>query len=231
MNKPRQGEFIDIHTHGANRSDGVFIVQNLMAHEGLVPSDNESVACSFGIHPWFLDEDSFARQVSLVREVSQYNSVIAIGEAGFDKIKGPPAELQRKAFEEQVLISEMHKKPLFVHCVRAWDELIPSHKKLKPKMAWMVHGFRGNKELAAQLISRGMYLSFWYDFVLRPEASGLLRSIPADRIFLETDGADVDIRDIYLKVSSDRGIDIDDLKTLMLSNFNRFFDIESTTTD
>ena len=68
-------------------------------------------------------------------------------------------------------------------------------------MPWLIHGFRGNIELAQQLISKGMYLSFWFDFVIRPESSELLRSLPKDRIFLETDGADVDIRDIYKKVA------------------------------
>jgi TatD DNase family protein len=222
MNKPQPGDYIDIHTHGAIRSEGVFVVQNLMAHEGIIPSGIESDSFSFGIHPWFLDENNFAKQISLVRDVSAINSVIAIGEAGFDKIKGPSAELQRKAFEEQVMISEHQKKPLFIHCVRAWDELIAAHKKLKPRMAWMVHGFRGNNELAAQLTSKGMYLSFWYDFVLRPESSGLLRCVPSDRIFLETDGADVDIKDIYIKVSADLKINIDELKAIVLSNFNKF---------
>jgi Tat protein secretion system quality control protein TatD with DNase activity len=45
-----------------------------------------------------------------------------------------------------------------------------------------------------------MYLSFWFDFILRPESAELLRNLPMDRIFLETDGADVPIRDIYKKL-------------------------------
>ena len=58
---------------------------------------------------------------------------------------------------------------MIIHCVRAWDEVLAVHKKLRPKMKWMIHGFRGQARLANQLLSKGMYLSFWFDFVIRPE--------------------------------------------------------------
>ncbi len=150
-------------------------------------------------------------------------SVIAVGEAGFDKIKGPAMDLQKKTFEEQVLIAEEHKKPVVIHCVRAWEELLAEHKKLKPLTPWLVHGFRGKKELALQLISRGIYLSFWFDFITRPEAASLLKSLPVDHIFLETDGSGTDIRDIYIKVSGDLGLTVNELKSQIFSNFNEFF--------
>lgn len=223
MSIPRAGDYIDIHTHGACLSGGVFAVQNLMAHEGVLPNDITGNAFSYGIHPWFLDEDNFISQICNVKAAASLVSVVAIGEAGFDRIKGPSPELQRKAFEEQVIISEINKKPLFIHCVKAWDELLASHKRLRPEMPWMVHGFRGSKELASQLINKGMYLSFWFDFVVRPESSELLREVRSDRIFLETDGADVDIRDIYKKVSSDLKITPAEFKAVIFSNFNRFF--------
>ncbi len=86
-----------------------------------------------------------------------------------------------------------------------------------------MHGFRGKKELALQLIKRGMYLSFWFDFVLRPESADLLRFLPKERIFFETDGAYVNIREIYRKVSGDLEISIDVLKESILNNFNLLF--------
>jgi Tat protein secretion system quality control protein TatD with DNase activity len=68
-----------------------------------------------------------------------------------------------------------------------------------------------------------MYISFWFEFVMRPEASGLVRSLPAERIFLETDGSGVDIGSIYEKVSSDLGISVTDLKKQIYNNFNILF--------
>ena len=121
------------------------------------------------------------------------------------------------------MISEEFRKPVIIHCVRAWDDLLKAHKKLKPKMPWLVHGFRGKPYLAQQIVSKGMYLSFWFDFVMRPESVPLLKSVPKERIFLETDGAEVDIRDIYKKVSMDLGIEIDLLKDQAHKNFIDFF--------
>lgn len=225
MYLPKTGDYIDIHVHGGAPAAGIFILESLMAHEEKVPSEVSGIAYTYGIHPWFLNEHNYKQLLAAVEKSVQHPGIIAIGEAGFDRLRGPSAELQRKVFEEQVAISEELKKPVVIHCVRGWDELLSVHKKLKPKMPWLVHGFRGNVELAEQLLSKGLYLSFWFDFVLRPESADLLRALPGDRIFLETDGADVDIRAIYNKVSNDKGIPIEELKAMILSNYCNFFDI------
>jgi Tat protein secretion system quality control protein TatD with DNase activity len=60
---------------------------------------------------------------------------------------------------------------------------------------------------------------------MRPESANLLRSLPADRIFLETDGADIEIRDIYNKVSTDLDLTVDKLKTTIISNYRTFFKV------
>jgi len=223
MNLPRPGEYIDIHTHDAKPADGVFAVENLMAHEALNPENISARAFTAGIHPWHLNENNREQLLDYVRNIAGNPGLIAFGEAGFDKLRGPSAEIQRSVFAEQVKIADEHGKPLVIHCVRSWDELLASHKNLKPKTPWMVHGFRGKKELALQLIKRGMYLSFWFDFVLRPESSDLIRFLPKERIFLETDGADADIREIYRKVSQDLNIDVDELKKIILTNFKMLF--------
>jgi TatD DNase family protein len=223
MKQPLPGDYIDIHTHGTGVIPGIFAIENLMAHEQRDPEDNPSQPSTYGIHPWHLDNESLERLISKVQSFAHSPSIVAIGEAGFDKLRGPEITTQAKAFESQVVISEEIRKPLYIHCVRAWDELLPAHKKLRPKMPWLIHGFRGNKELAMQLLSKGMYLSFWFDFVIRPEASKLVRSLPKERIFLETDGADVDIRAIYDKVAADLDLPVDELKSIILSNFNEFF--------
>ena len=218
---PNQGDYIDIHVHGGTPATGIFILESLMAHEEKMPEDKPGVSYTYGIHPWFLNENNHKQLISSVKNTVSRPDIIAIGEAGFDKLRGPSAELQRTVFEEQVIISEVFKKPVVIHCVKAWDELLSVRKKLKPKMPWQIHGFRGNVELALELLSKGMYLSFWFNFALRPESGNLLRQLPADRIFLETDGADVDIRTIYSKVANDLDLTIDALKSLIRKNFNK----------
>ncbi|MGC1390306.1 MAG: TatD family hydrolase [Bacteroidales bacterium] len=230
MHLPHRGDYIDIHVHGNTPATGIFILESLMAHEEKLPAGVSGVAYTFGIHPWFLNEDNYKRLVTSVRNSANHSDIIAIGEAGFDRLRGPAIELQRKAFEEQVTISEETLKPVIIHCVRAWDELLSVQKKLKPKMPWLVHGFRGNFELAGQLLSKGMYLSFWFDFILRSESRDLLRRLPVDKIFLETDGAEVDIRKIYDKVANDLNLGVDKLKAIILNNFMVFFNFHSLLT-
>ena len=223
MNLPQPGDYIDMHTHDGCPSAGVFIVDCLMAHEDKLPVNIPGIAYTYGIHPWFLNENNYEQLLSSVEKSIGLPGVFAIGEAGFDKLRGPSADLQRKIFEDQIAISEEVKKPVVIHCVKAWDELLASHKKLRPQMPWLIHGFRGTPELATQLLSRGMYLSFWFNFVIRPESSRLLKILPKERIFLETDGADLDIKDIYKKVAADLDITVEDLKNIIFSNFKDFF--------
>jgi TatD DNase family protein len=222
MNHPTPGDYIDIHTHGATPAQGIFSVEVLMAHEGKLPADGQGIAYTAGVHPWFLNEKDHDIQLSFVTERAAERNIIAIGEAGFDRLKGPDAELQKRTFEEQVSLAGKYELPMVIHCVKAWEELLAEHSRLKPEMPWLIHGFRGKIELALQLISRGMYLSFWFDFVTRPEATSLIRSLPVDHIFLETDGSGTDIRNIYNKVSDDLGLTIEELKSQIFSNYNSF---------
>ena len=223
MNLPQPGDYIDIHTHHAMPAEATFAVVTLMAHENVQPDNLPRRTYTAGIHPWYLNNDNHNQLLEFIQHTAGNSNLAAIGEAGFDKLRGPSMELQRSVFEEQVAIADKHKKPLVIHCVKAWDELLASHRNLKPETPWLVHGFRGKKELASQLLSRGMYISLWFDFALRPESADLIRFLPGDRIFLETDGADVDIREIYRKVSHDLAIPADELKKLILTNFNLLF--------
>ena len=223
MNLPQPDDYIDIHTHNAKPAKGIFAVENLMAHENLMPGTITAKAFTAGIHPWHLNEFNRDKLLEYVSNVAGDPNLIAFGEAGFDKLRGPSVELQTSTFAEQVKIAGEYNKPLVIHCVRAWEELLAAHRNMKPLTPWLVHGFRGKKELALQLIKRGMYLSFWFDFVMRPDSAELLRFLPNYRIFLETDGADVDIRDIYRKVSIDLEMDVDELKRIVINNFNALF--------
>ena len=223
MNLPQPGDYIDMHTHRGKPAEGVFLIESLMAHEGNLPDDIPGVTYTYGIHPWFLNKNNHKQLITSVENSVGHPNMIAIGEAGFDKLRGPSADLQLKAFNEQVVIAETCRKPVIIHCVKAWDELLSAKKYLKPSTPWMIHGFRGSVEMAKQLLSKGMHLSFWFDYVMRTESTGLMKSLPRNRIFLETDGADIDIKIIYEKVARDLAISVDELKSIVLANFNEFF--------
>jgi len=227
MNLPGRTDYIDIHTHTDTPvQHGVFAVVNYLIGDEKEPDFDSEGLYSAGIHPWHITTTDYKKGLELLRELSHRKNIVAIGEAGFDRIKGPSTDLQRMVFEEQAMLARNCGKPLIIHCVKGWEDLLRSHTALKPENKWLIHGFRGSRELAAQLITRGFYLSVWFDFALREASSDLIRSVPINRLFLETDGADVNIRDIYNKVSSDLGTTVEDLRKQIFSNFYDFFQLK-----
>jgi len=89
MNHPQPGDYIDIHSHGATSMKGIYTVENLMAHENNLPADKPGTGFSYGIHPWFLEENNYRQLIDSVREIAVNNYISVIVEAGFDKFKGP----------------------------------------------------------------------------------------------------------------------------------------------
>jgi TatD DNase family protein len=226
MNLPKPDDYIDIHTHGSLSVPGVFSVETLLAHESRKPENIEGIVFTAGVHPWYLSESNQHLQLEFIRQIAADKNLIAIGEVGFDRLRGPSFVLQRKIFESQVRLAETWNKPVIVHCVKAWDELLAAYKKLRPGLPWLVHGFRGKKELADQLIDKGMYLSLWFDFAIRQESEELINHLPKDRIFLETDGADISITAIYQIVSRHLNLSLEELKMNLFSNFVQFFNLK-----
>lgn len=223
MNLPGKYDFINFHDHGSLYAEGVFSVDNIMVHEGREPSRNEGITFSVGAHPWFLNDDNFDRLLLKVRDFSTHLNVAAIGETGFDKLKGPSIDLQLKAFEKHVEIAEELSKPLIIHCVRAWPEIIEAKQRLKPTTPWIIHGFKGKQELALQLTDKGFYLSAWVEWAIRPVSSETLNAMPLNRFFLETDGFDIDIEPVYKVVASYLKIPVDQLKERIYKNFMTVF--------
>lgn len=223
MNLPGKYDFINFHDHGSLYSEGVFSIDNIMVHEGREPSRNEGIAYSVGAHPWFLNDDNFERLLLRVKDYSTHLNVAAIGETGFDKLKGPLPELQMKAFEMHAEIAEETGKPLIIHCVKAWEEVIQAKKRINPGVPWIIHGFKGKKDLANQLTDKGFYLSAWVEWAIRPVSSETLNAMSLDRLFLETDGFDIDIEPVYKVVASYLKISVDTLKKQLYNNFIEVF--------
>jgi len=218
-------DFINIHDHGAQPKDGVFTIENIMVHENNYPVEIDGIAYSCGVHPWSVEEGNADELINKVSQYATLPNVIALGEAGYDKIRGAEPPVQEKVFERQVEISEEIRKPLFIHCVKAWDELLRSHKNMRPEMKWIIHGFRGKPELAKQLLDKGFYLSPWVEWAIRPVSTETLKTIPVDRLFLETDGFDIGIEPVYMVVAEHLGMEVEILKKQLYSNFCNLFPV------
>ena len=186
--------------------------------EKTVSSYLQAPFISVSLHPWYLTEENIQSQIDwLVQTIQSDSRVVALGEAGLDKVCDTPSSLQIQAFRKAIELSETYHLPLVIHSVKATEELFALHKKYHPAQAWIIHGFRGKKELATDLIRHGFYL-------FRKKIPG--KSIvhrPADRLLLESDEADTDFPSFYRQVASLRGTSFDSLVENIKENANRLF--------
>lgn len=181
----RSGAMIlDVHTHNPDARDAIINVEPGFA------AYRPEAFYSIGIHPWHTSLAT-SQLISQLEEEATNSQIIAIGETGLDRLKGGPLERQMELFETHVAISERLEKPLIIHCVRAWAELLGVRKRLRPKQPWIIHGFIGNSRLLRKLIDAGVFFSFpWPIQASREQTYDM---VPKDRLLYETDDAPLSI--------------------------------------
>ena len=99
-----------------------------------------------GLHPW-------QAATGVIPSEAEILSADAVGEIGLDKACEVDFEQQRAVFEAQLRLAEQHKKPVVVHCVRAFEEVISALEKFTLK-AVIFHGFIGSQEQAARAVKK-----------------------------------------------------------------------------
>lgn len=207
-------DFFNIHTHSLVHPESEILAQS----PDLFPSDKLPVYNSIGIHPWFLTEENAESQWKALQKQVSHPSVLAIGEGGLDKLKGPDMELQVKILKQQVALSEEKSLPLIIHCVKAFNELIQLKKELRPHQPWIIHGFRGKEALAIDCIRHGFYLSYGEHF-----QENALKATPQEKLFIETDESEVPVQEIYQSIALVHGIGLQELMESVKKNVKEVF--------
>mmetsp|Transcript_31649 Transcript_31649/g.47659 ORF Transcript_31649/g.47659 Transcript_31649/m.47659 type:complete len:316 (-) Transcript_31649:186-1133(-) len=127
---------------------------------GLRDRDYIAVPC-YGIHPWFLYDvltSSDDEEVDWLGELKQRlidHPDAIVGEIGLDgnrwveveqsdqseesiwkreRVLACPMELQRKAFEEQLVLAAELQRPVSIHVVSAWGELFAAFDNVRERM-------------------------------------------------------------------------------------------------
>lgn len=214
-------KYIDIHTHTVipkTQENRISFYNRIVGQETLGDLSHIEMF-SVGIHPWFIYSDKSNDQLleQLWEKVKQ-PEVWMIGEAGLDKLHETPLERQLYLFEQQALLAEELHKPLIIHCVKAWSELLALRKKIRPLSPWLIHGFRGKRELAKQLLKENIYLSFGEQF-----QSAALQIAWPTHFFLETDESKLDIQEIYEKAAAALSVSTEMLMEQIEQNFSLLF--------
>ena len=202
----------DIHTHDFPEASGTAIVQLTPTEYCFYPDQFYSVS----LHPWDIRDD-WKVQMAQVAVMAMHSHVLAIGEAGLDKKKSPvPMELQMEVFREHVRLSELLRKPLIVHCVKAVDELLAIRKEMGVKHPWVLHGYRGGPEQAEQLRRVGVYVSLGLDY-----NTDTLLDMPLKYLLLESDTYG-DVSVLYKLVSEDLEAEEASVRNLVAKNIVAF---------
>lgn len=149
---------------------------------------------------------------------------LALGECGLDKRSETSFEIQQMVLEKQLAFAEKHRKPVVIHCVAAFQELIEIKKRLNITVPIIIHGFSKKVELAKQLVDNGFYLSFGKNLLRNPELETVFLSIPNDRFLLETDMVTEGIQGVYDLAAKYKEIEIYELQEIVNRNVDKVFD-------
>lgn len=203
----------DLHTHHYPDTPNTAIVQLTTD----TPSPLSGHYYSVGLHPWSISED-WRTQMAKVAVIALHPQVLMLGEAGLDKKKGTaPIELQMEVLREHIRLSELLHKPLIVHCVKAFDEILSIRKETKAQQSWIIHGFRGGIEQWRQLSHAGLHVSIGHHY-----NAELIKQLPLQHLLIESD-EDTEIDSTYEHISYDTGIPPLELKQMVGNNILHLF--------
>ncbi len=211
---------IDIHTHHLTSPiNGNISILNFYKD---FEEAKKGVVCSLGLHPWYLE--NWNRDFELLESLAALPNVVAIGECGLDKLCKTDWHLQMTVFKKQIYLANSLDKPLVIHCVRAYPELIGVLQISPNESPVIIHGYNNKESIGQVLLDKGYYLSFG-SAILKPESptAGFLAHIDKERFFLETDDSGADIKEIYRRATHIRKCSEDELILQVQQNYKTVF--------
>ena len=196
----------DIHTHNLNAPNALICVEP----SEFAPSEGKLYAV--GIHPWHAAAGLTA-EVERLKAIATHPQVAAIGETGLDSRRGASLHTQTELFLQHIAIAEQVGKPLIVHMVRTSQEVLKLWCASQKSVPWVIHGMRGNPNVARKLIDAGFYFSFGARF--NPDT---LKAVPTDKILAETDDGTQNIGDVIAAIAATLGLSPQKAETLVSRN-------------
>jgi TatD DNase family protein len=162
------------------------------------PARERRVQVGLGMHPQFLPElaeRDDERHLAALDALLGQGIAIAVGECGLD---GPtketaPMERQLRVLRGHFALARKHRLPLLVHCLRAHPELLKLlETEPVPEAGLLMHSYSGSADLTRRYVRHGCHFSFAgpVSFTEARRPLDALRSVPAERLLVETDAPD-----------------------------------------
>ena len=213
--------FIDIHTHKSKAPENTISVRSFFLQD-IDPQQILPAPFTAGLHPWHSADIKEEEIAKMLENLQSQTGMIAVGEAGLDKKCKVDFNIQLRVFQLQFDFAVQNKFPLIVHNVGAWNEMLLYSKK--STIPFIFHGYNGNIEITRQLITRCCYFSIGKAVTNENNSlKEVLKIIPKDYLFFETDDDKIDIRKVYSTVAKLLNCEVEELKHQIFSNYNKIF--------
>jgi TatD DNase family protein len=212
-------QYFNLHTHVYTHQGGILELVNQYPQEFDAGLPNYSI----GIHPLFINRDRLESDFKILEEKLQLAECLAVGECGLDKRSETDFEIQLDVLERQLLLAEKFQKPVVIHCVHAFQELVELKNKLKITTPILIHGFSKKEQLAKQLLDNGFYLSFGKNLLRNQELESVFVNTANNRFFLETDMIEEGIHEVYTLAAKYKKITVTELQQIISSNYDTVF--------
>lgn len=209
--------YINIHTHRPRA--GEWAISNLYNHFELVSAPGNY---SIGIHPGYIQEDDPDTQCMLLKKYIKHTNVLAIGECGLDKLSATNLSLQEKIFRIQLQWANDIHKPIIIHCVKAFDEVLSILSDMRVTVPVIFHGFNKKITVAEKILGHGHYVSFG-KALMHENTADAFSQVPDGTFFLETDDAPIHIETIYAQAAAIRKIPPEALILQMKTQAEKIF--------
>ncbi|MDP8256391.1 MAG: YchF/TatD family DNA exonuclease [Candidatus Alcyoniella australis] len=147
-----------------------------------------AVYAAVGIHPHDA-KSADDRALAQIEQLAAHPKVVAIGEIGLDFYRDhSPHDQQRSAFAAQLELAGRLGLPVIIHDRQAHEDVLAILDQ-HPCLPGVMHCFSGGPQLAQEVISRGLYLSFTGNITFKnaDRARRALAAAGPDRLLLETD--------------------------------------------
>ena len=182
------------HDVGVNRiiTVGTGIESGRQAIE--LAAEYTGILVTVGIHPHQASTATEA-DVAGIASLANHPSVVAIGEIGLDFYRNfSPRDRQFEVLNWQLDTAARLDLPVVIHCRQAHEEMLPilhdwttRHARRQPP--GVIHCFMGDKQTTQRYLEMGFYLSLgaYIGYPANTGAHDVIRSIPVDRLIIETD--------------------------------------------
>ena len=211
--------FVNLHTHFHTNSDSILEIVNQYPNE----FSDKIPLYSIGIHPWHIDDNRLNEDLKKIKEKLSLKECIALGECGLDKRIDKIYSAQIAVFESQLDLLNEISKPVILHCVASFDEVISCKKNSGLTSPFIIHGFSKNIKVAKQLLNQDFHLSFGKYLLRNPELGDVFKQIPNEKIFLETDTIVESLEEVYTFAAKCKNISVEEMKEIVWNNYQTVF--------